>query len=391
MAPFKQSTQEKGFSSKKIETSGTKKLNEKEDLTQNSLYQRLFNKDTSRNSNVKEVIDSRTLDNVSAKSSFDDEDSSESTKSSETIHFEENPFCSRSKRKLVSQIRSFNTLLAEISSQERKVFDFRVIPRTWNDSQMCDVYVAKPFQHDSHRIFAMSYDHVNENDERVSREYYVNVKVDDQIGKNSKNTSANIELNDILMAALKISKFSRITLTSKNTVVNFLERIELIPTSKTNKQEISEGFKQMLIDSSKLSPLLINQGQIFKICGDSVMVTAKLFPESFKYCLCDAEILRERKIFVSDQIKDLEPILKAAGEISNPSAKSNGLPKNNAVINTNELVNMVEECVKGICIKNCLNGNNQLRKLGNFLITGNITGDIPTIKSISKSTKIYFL
>lgn len=396
VAPFKQDTQEKSFSSKKLETNGTKPSKEREDPSQNSLYQRLFNKDTnpaqkpSRNSNVREIIDSRTLDNVSAKSSFeshDDEDSSESTMSSETVHVEENPFCSRSKRKLVSQIRSFNTLLSEISSQERKVFDFRVIPRTWSDSQMCDVYVAKPFQPDPHQIFAMTYDHVNENDERVSREYYVNVKYDDQISKNPKNTSANMELNDILMATLKISKFSRITLTSKNTVVNFLERIELIPTSKTNKQEISEGFKQMLINESTQSPLLINQGQIFKICGGSVLVTAKLFPETFKYCLCDAEILRERKIFVSDQIKDLDSILKAAGEISTPSNKSNGLPEHNAVINTNELVNMVEESLRGICIKNCLDGKNHMRKLGNFLITGNIAEGVIQINSVSKSTK----
>lgn len=385
MTPFKDTdSQEKDTNVKKLQIpNGTKSL--KKDLSQSSLYQRLFNKDAANpaqksreNSSGHEVIDSRTLVNVnslSEQSSIEEDDSSESTKSSENVRVEENPFCGRSKRKLVSQIRSMKTLLAEISSQERKVFNFRAVPRAWNDSQMCDVYVSKPFQHDSHKIFAMSYDFVNENDERVSREYYVNLKFlesDAPIGKNPKNTYATIELNDILMAKLKISKFSRVTLTSKNTVVNFLERIELIPNSKNNKQEILEDFKQMLIKNSDSSPLLINQGQIFKLCGGSVLVTVKLFPESFKYCLCDAEILRERKLFVSDQFNDVAPLLKAAGEISSSSVKLNGLQKNNAVINTNELANIVEDCVNSICIKNCLNETNQLRKLGNFLILGNI-------------------
>lgn len=373
VTPFKEKDSEEKSNTPKVKNVEQKDLNQ----SSSSLYQRLFNKDSnqtqksSKNTNAYNIIDSRTLDNVFEKS-IDEDDSSESTKSSETAQYEENPFCDKSKRKLVSQMRSMKTLLAEISSQERKIFNFRAIPRIWNDSQMCDVYVSKPFQHEAQKVFAMSYDFLNENDERVSREYYVNLKFDPQIGTNEKNTFATIELNDILMAKLKISKFSRVTLTSKNTVVNFLERIDLIPTSKNNKQEILEDFKQMLIKNTSSSPLLINQGQIFKLCGGSVLVTVKLFPESFKYCLCDAEILRERKIFVSDQFQDVEPLLKAAGEISSPSIKLNGQQRNNTIINTNELVNIVEDCVNSITIKNCLSETNQLRKLGNFLILGNI-------------------
>lgn len=370
VAPFKQSTQERGSVPNKNEPNmmSTSKM----EPGQNSLYQRLFNKDINQapiSSKTSNVIDSRTLDNVS--SSIDDDDSSESTKSSETMH-EEKSYCKieRSERKFKSQMRSFKTLLAEISSQDKKIFNFRVIPRVWkNNSQMCDVYVKKPFQSDSHTTFALNYNYLNDNDERVSRDYFVNLKFDAEIGKNSKNTFATIELNDILMAKLKISKFSRVTLTSKNTVLNFLEKIELIPMSNNtvSKKEIIDDFKLLIKKSG--TALLINQDQIFKLCG--VLVAVKLYPESFRYVLCDAELLRERKIFASDQTaKDLENVLKAADEITSPSMKS-GLPsKEKSVIHTNDLVNIVENCVECITVKNCLNEMNQLRKLGNFLIMG---------------------
>lgn len=373
MAPFEKDTSE----TKAMNTS------KKEDnKSQSSLYHRLFNKDISpaqrsmKTNN--EIIDSRTLNNVSAKSSIDDEDddSSESTKSSETMQYEESPYCRKSKEKLNSQYRSFKNLLTEISIQERKIFKFRVVPRAWNwnDSHMCDVYVSKPFQCDSdsqNTIFALNYDYVNDSSDLVSREYYVNLKIDAKIGENSKNSL--IELNNILMAKLKMEKYSRVTLTRKTTVVNFLDKIELIPSNKgvVSKQEIMENFKQMLLNSSGSSPLLINQDQVFTLCGGTVFVTVKIYPESFKYCLCDGDILRERKIFVSDQTKDIEVLLKTADEISSSSNKMAKHQKKDSVIRSKELVNIVEDCVKSITTKNCLTEMNQLRKMGNFLITGN--------------------
>lgn len=343
----------------------------------NSLYQRLFNKEISnmqvspKPTTIDDIIDSRTLDNVSDISSVD-EDSSESTRSSDIMHIKENANHRKSKQKLISQIHSLENLLVEISSQDRKIFTFRAIPRVWENSQMCDVFVSKPFYLESQTTFALNYDDINENDERVSKEYYVNLKIDTKINENAMNSFPEIELNDILMAKLKISKFSCITMSSKNTVVNFIEKIELIPApTKFSKQEIFEDFKRMLVKSSSVKPLLFNQGQIFKLCGNAVMVTVKLYPETFKYCMCDAEILREKKIFLSDQLKDLSSILKAANEISSSAAPSAALERNFVFIQTKELMNIVEECVQNITIKNCLSKKNQLRKLGNFLILGN--------------------
>lgn len=368
--PFKRETQE-GSSVLKQNSAILK-----EEPNKNSLYQRLFNKGINQlqiSSNTKdvEVIDSRTLDNVTDQSSVI-EDSSESTRNSETINIEESSTFRKSKQKFMSQTRLFQTLWTEINSQDRKFFNFRAIPRVWGNSQMCDVYVSNPFQHESQTIFALNYDTINENDERVSREYYVALKIDPEIDKNSKQAYATIELNDILMAKLKISQFSRITLSSKNTIVNFLEKIELIPSSSNlvDMQEIIEDFKRTLVKSSSTSPLLINQDQIFKLCGGTVLVTAKLFPESFRYCFCDAEILRERKIFLSNQFKDLKTIMKAADEISSLSNVLTAHERYSSFIHTNELISIIEECTKCITIKNCLNEKNRLRKLGNILILG---------------------
>lgn len=371
MIPYGKNTLKESNISNQSGSNELTSCNARKGRNPNSLYQRLFNKDindaskSSKPATDEGIIDSRTLDNVSETS---EEDSSESTRSSDAMHIKENLNYSKSKQKIVSQIRLFQNMLTEISSQDRKSFTFRVLPRVWKDSQMCDVFVSKPFE--SQTTFALNFDFINENDEQVTKEYYVNVKIDPEVSENAPSYPT-IELNDMLMAQQKISKFSRITLTTKNTVVNFLEKIELIPTqSKISKQEIMEDFKRMLVKSSSVMPLLINQGQIFKLCGDAVFVTVKLYPETFRYCMCDAEILRENKIVLSEQNKDVQSIVKVANEISFPAMFSTAFEEDFVFIQTKELMNIVEECVTNITIKNCLNKKNQFRKLGNFLIYG---------------------
>lgn len=333
----------------------------------NSLYQRLFNKESNivANSDCTDIIDSRTLDNVPDISSVD-ENSTDSIGSSKSMNLNHR----ESRQKLYSQIHSFESFLAQIANQDQKTFSFRSMPRAWCNFQMSDVFVSKVHL-ESPTIFAMNYDFINENNERMSRDYYVNLKTDPEIEKNSTKSCATIELSDILMAKLNIKQFSRVTLCRKNTVINFLEKIEVIPTpSKFSKQEIIEEFKWLLVKNTSASPLLINQDQIFRLCRLNLLVSVKLFPESFKYCLCDAEILRENKIFVSDQTKDLTQIMKIANEISSSNTTKSAIQNNFFFIRTKELTDIVEDCVQNITAKNCLNKKNQLRKLGNFLILG---------------------
>lgn len=387
VTPFKEETHQKMNKkepSSSVELDGSNKL--EKTPTQNSLYERLYNKGATQShsslknsTHVNDIIDSTTLDNVSEKStSVDDSSESEATyddqpkptKNAESSRIARNNYRRRSQMRLDSQVDLFDTLLAELKNQDRKTFKFRVIPRTWSNSQMCDIYIAKnilPKKLDENGICILSCDSVNENEDRITKEYYVNLKQVNGSSFTSSRMYPTIELNDILMAKLKISKFGRVTLSNKKTVLNFFEKIELIPTMAMDterKKEALEDFKRMLIKCARSTPLLINQEQIFKLCHENVLVTVKIFPESFRYCLCDTEILRENKIFISENNKELSSILKAADEISSPKSVRP------TFIRTNEFDAITENCVRNISINNCLNQNNHFRKLNNYLITG---------------------
>lgn len=349
----------------------------------------MFNKNTTQpntphkkpSESLEGIIDSRTLDNVSDESSTSDEsdetiyNDQQEGKAPKTIITEESPCHRRAKLKLDSQIRLFDTVLTELKNQDRKLYKFRAIPRLWGTSQMCDVYLTKrntPKELDFQAIYILSCDSVNENDDRITKEYYVNLLPSIETDMSTNSIYPSIEINDVLMAKLKLSKFSRVSLSNKKTVLNFFEKIELIPTSALNatrKQEVMEDFKRMLINLCHSTPLLINQDQIFKLCGGNVMVTVKIFPESFRYCLCDAEILRENKLSFSEQNKDLTHILDAADDLT-ASSKLVSLDRSPSFIHIMEIMDIVDSCVENIALKNCLGGENRFRKSNNYLITG---------------------
>lgn len=370
----------------------------KKDQNQNSLYQRLFNKDTNKpHSSSKEkisadegIIDSTTLDNVSVRSSSTEEDSSESdgtiydgnsekprNDSDESLLCKNDPDSRRSKMKLDLQVRLFDTLLIELKNQDRKSYKFRAIPRAWDNSQMCDVFLTKhntPKDFKSDAVFILNCECINENDDRIAKEYYVYLRTATESPKIPKTIYPSIEINDILMAKMKISKFNRVSLSTKKTVLNFFEKIELIPVmvpSTIEKQEIEEDFKRLLIQCTRSTPLLINQEQIFKLGEGNVLVTAKIYPESFRYCLCDAEILRENKIFISENAKDIGNLLTSAEEMISPKSIAK-LQEKHTFMHIDEYQNIIEDCLKKITIKNCLHEKNGLRKLNNYIIMGKI-------------------
>lgn len=366
---------------------------------QNSLYQRLFNKDMNNKSqscSKKEIsedegiIDSTTLDNVSVRSSSMEEDSSESDEticdenlekptgnSDVSSLYKADPDSRRAKMKLDLQVRLFDTLLIELKYQDRKSYKFRAIPRIWENSQMCDVFLTKhntPKDFKPNAVYMLNCECINENDDRIAKEYYVYLRSSTEFGEIPKSIYPSIEINDVLMAKMKISKFNRISLCTKKTVLNFFEKIELIPAiapSTIEKQDIEEEFKRMLIQCTRSAPLLINQEQVFKLCGGNVMITTKIYPESFRYCLCDAEILRENKIFISENTKDIASLLTSAEEIICPKIMAQ-LKEKHIFMHIDEYNNIIEDCLKKITIKNCLQDKNGLRKSNNYIIMGKI-------------------
>lgn len=387
--------------------------------SQSSLYDRLYKKDATNGSSSPQrpesksngiVIDSTTLDNVSESSS--EEDSSDESDdgtvydgnaqtftnnsasslfskqdTKDTKDTKEEPFLKKPKfKRLDVQTRLFDAMLNELRSQDRKTYKFRAIPKKWtNLSQMSDVFLTKhniPDGFNPKSIYIMNCESVNDNGEIVCKECYVTIKVVPESDEIPQNVYPSIQINDILMAQMKLPKYSRVTLSTKKTVLNFVEKIELFTAHTTedcNKLDVMEDFKRILIKCSRLSPLLINQDQIFKLCGGNAFVVAKVYPESFRYCLCDGEILRENKLFLSDNQRDISSVLTAAEEIhSSPrNAKQNEPVK--SLVNLNENEDIIDDCLEYLVTKNCLDEVNRLRKPNNYLIIGSQTTGKSTI------------
>lgn len=261
---------------------------DKQKENRNSLYERLYKK---RVENLKSkpqngivgVIDSRTLDDVSEKSaSSTDVESSSESETSQSISIDSSAKSDNSK-KFDVQIRLFEAMINELKNKDREIYTFRAIPKKWDDdSQMCDVFLMEydtPENFDPEMIYILINEYSNENDQRITKEIYVKVNIQ-KTSDGFKNIFPSIEINDVLLASQKIEKFSRIRLSTKKTVLNFVEKIELSATSNPSvrdREKIIDEFKQLLS-----SPLLINQDQIFKLCGGRFLVQARIYPESFR-------------------------------------------------------------------------------------------------------------
>lgn len=394
---------EKKDTKKRVEENKeNKKNNENKKNGQNgSLYDRLFNKsrvekEPPRQPSLDEnVIDSTTLDNVSVVSSTkyqsidtpsdsesdsdsDSSDSNSSVSRSSTVTPMPKPKHSPTVR-LDVQIRLFEALLNELKSQERKTFTFRVVSRPWDDStQMCNLFITEhniPEGFDAKQVYVMRCESINESDERVMREFYVNIVVVPDTEATPNNIYPTIEMNDILMAHLNVRKFSRVTLATKKTVMNFCERIDIIPAIQSNIndiKEIEEGFKRLLANRSRFNAILMNQDQIFKVCDGDAIVKVKIIPESFRYCLCDGDILRESKIFVDEEGKDLGAVFTAAEEITNPKLKEKkeGETVAEKTVPLDPFENIVNDCVQNVIKNSCLDSENAMRKMFNIIITG---------------------
>lgn len=357
-------------------------LNEKNG---NSLYDRLYKKSGPKEkmNGFVNVIDSRTLDTVIDKTALNEEFETSSTSSytsteSVSEELQEKFVSEKTKLSIMRESHSYNlfeSVFHELkSNQEKKSYKFRIIPKKWESkAQMCDVYLTAhnaPKDFNFKAPYVLVGETLGENDERSLREYYVNVKSSEQANHNPENIYPSIEVYDILLAELKLKKFSQISLSTKRTVLNFVEKIELIPLKTNNisiiHQDILEDFKRLIIKSSSSSPFLINQKQIFSCDGYFVM--AKIFPDSFRYCLCDDEILRENKIFVVEQQMDISHLLSTAEEIG--CQQSNEAEK--SFINLCETEDIMKDCVENIIKYNCLDKQNRLRKKNNYLVIGKI-------------------
>lgn len=131
------------------------------------------------------------------------------------------------------------------------------------------------------------------------KEYYVRVKLNDKIECDS------VEVHPALGKVLGVDQSGeKVELSGTTFLSNIVENIELIPQTDIIEgglghqiaKDIEEKFKKYINTNTRILPLILNQGQIFKL--DDYLLTVKLFPLSMAVCCIDSEILRENIIEV---------------------------------------------------------------------------------------------
>lgn len=285
------------------------------------------------------------------------------------------------------QFRLFNNMKSELQEQQKKNYEFRAIATKWSsDTQMSDLFVTphnKPDWLDLRQTYVIqclvnsdSDDRTDRSDDRVLKEFYVKVKLKHETPESPKNIYKTVEVNDLLVAHLNLRKVDRLTLLPKKTVLNFIEKIELYPSNYNGHdlETIVESFKRLFISSSRLYPVLINQDQIFKLCDGGVIASVKIYPETFRYCLCDSEILRENKIFGAEQVKDVSATVQAAKKIFDIAVEDkdelfDGVDDKN-LVDLDIFGRISDDCAQDAIVNLCLDDRNKFRKMNNAIIVG---------------------
>lgn len=362
----------KGNSLKKLQN-----LNGSKDVVKgscNSLYERLYNNSSKALEPLQHlscygfnVIDSRKLENV--RTSMNNSMNNVETISSCIKKASQKDFL----EKCGDQFRTFEKTMTDLNYSDKKLYKFRVVPKRWYSYEMNDCFVNKvdlPEDFNIEHNYALNYNLNDGYTYKGMKTYMINVKLSNVETREiyGKYKYPCIEMNDVLMAQLQLPKFSIVSLKIKNTVLNFYDKLELIVTSNSNaleKTTILEDFKKKLCSSS--IPLLVNQEQILKLCGNSVFVAVRIHPESFGHCLCDAEILRENKVKISEQ-NDLAASMETSGKIGREIFQSS--INNQCILHLDAYEYIISNCVTNIILKNCLTGKNSMRRSNNYIITG---------------------
>lgn len=259
-------------------------------------------------------------------------------------------------------------LVATLTREVPKLNEFRVIKGAWNckrnNTQICDIYITKenvPKGMDINQPFLLT-----TNDDR---EYYVNVRMAADGERFPKSAYPTVEINDKLMDQLEINHGEKVTLKAKQNALNIVDLIELVPANKLTAKieaDIVEKFKEFILFNSKVHPVLLNQGQVFKL--PEYYLTVKLQPANLKYCLVNGVILRQSKITCSSEVKSLGSVIPIEEEKKHKSIVSPECePKQ---VKIAKFQKIVDECVDQLKLKLCLDERSSVRKTYNIIIAG---------------------
>uniref|UniRef100_A0A1B0D0U3 Peroxisomal ATPase PEX1 n=1 Tax=Phlebotomus papatasi TaxID=29031 RepID=A0A1B0D0U3_PHLPP len=281
-------------------------------------------------------------------------------------------FSALSKSSTVANVSTFNNsnriehkidllqdLHRELLLEASTTVEFRVIQKEWRDDhQINEIFTTRtnlPPNFDLSRVYVVK--------SPENREAFVSVKIRQSDEDFPSNIYPSMEVYEPLLRLLGVRPFERIELKAKNTVLNFIERIDLLPSRNLSFREgrdIEDNFKHFILENTKILPIVLNQEQMVKL-SENQFVTIKLIPETFRYCLLDGDIVRESKIFVSDEVR----VVRNGGD-----EKKDEESGKSGFVKVPSFLGIVEDCVENFKRNLCLDGRQRKPLPENLLIVG---------------------
>lgn len=266
-----------------------------------------------------------------------------------------------------SPAESWSDMKRTVSKEQSHEYEFRIIPGKWeDDTQLCDVYATRknlPPNFDTTQIYLLK--------TSGDKEYHVNVKVVSDTNF-PDNIYSTIEMSENLMKVLELKPFERVFLKQKPVMLNLVDKIELIPAKKLDEgsrdpRKYETTFKNYIIDNTKLYPLLLNQDQVMKV--RDFYVTIRLWPISLKCASIDSKILRENKIEVSTDHKNVTAVLNPESDPKEVEEPPDTKPKGHH-IEIGKFNEIVKSCVERLKDSLCLAGETHASVADNLLFVG---------------------
>ncbi|EDW72705.2 uncharacterized protein Dwil_GK17038 [Drosophila willistoni] len=251
-------------------------------------------------------------------------------------------------------------LKKDLRRESSHSYEFRVVRGLWMEqAQESDVYVNS-----KHLPDFMDLDLFYSMKTASDKEYYVRVhSISKELEEDLPATlHPSIELNANLMKLLGIKELERIVLRPKTIVVNFVEKIELFAHKKTHYKIIENAFKRFVIERTQKRPMLFNQEEVVRL-EDDLLVTVGILPEHFRYCVVDAQFLKESKIYAADLVRPVNEIIKEQPQLTSPLSVKD-------LIRLPEYDRIVDHVVKELRMNLCLNADNSVMRQCNILLTG---------------------
>ncbi|XP_016997574.2 peroxisomal ATPase PEX1 isoform X1 [Drosophila takahashii] len=251
-------------------------------------------------------------------------------------------------------------LKKDLRRESSRSFEFRVIRGLWRErAQESDVYVNRkhlPEFFDLDLFYCMH--------TAGDKDYYVRVRtLEEDVEDDIPGTiHPSIELNANLMKLLGIKELERVVLRPKTTVVNFVEKIELFANKKTHYKIMENAFKRFVIERTQQKPMLFNQEEVVRL-EDDLLVTVGILPEHFRYCVVDAQFLKESKIYAADLVRPVSEIIKEQTLPTSPLSVQD-------LIQLPEYDKILDQVVQELRMNLCLNADNSVMRQCNVLLAG---------------------